>query len=135
MVGEGRKAEGEISVVGNKDWEMAFKRQWVHQVLRPDMADCLPLRRRRPAEAPQHLDPQGARRTPARRVHEGMHKYADDEIRNRPSERLFRKGMVQIGMLDEGLTEYFTRKVPASARFGLPRLDYYAQELRIALVD
>jgi hypothetical protein len=50
-----------------------------------------------------------------------MHKYSSNEIRNR-QRALYRKGMVPIGMLDEGLTEYFTRLI--TPKLDLTRSSY-----------
>jgi len=111
----GRKAEGEISVVGDDDWEEAFERQWPGQ--NPDMANAFV-----DVDQPKrHIWLHKDRGDPGTAIHEGMHKYADDTIRN-VQRGLYRVGMVQIGRLDEGLTEYFCRLV--TGRIGITRKSY-----------
>jgi hypothetical protein len=111
----GRKAEGEISVVDDADWELAFERQWPGQ--KPSMASAFVDVDQPKRQIWLHKD----RGDPGTAIHEGMHKYANNEIRNRQRD-LYRKGMVQIGRLDEGLTEYFTRLITPT--LGLTRSSY-----------
>lgn len=111
----GRKAEGEISVVGEADWQLAFQRQWPG--VDPKMASAFV-----DVDQPKrHIWIHQDRGDPGTAIHEGMHKYANNEIRNR-MRSAYRKGKVPIGMLDEGLTEYFTRKI--TPLLGLTRASY-----------
>ena len=111
----GRKAEGEISVVGDEDWELAFERQWPGQP--PDMASAFV-----DVDQPKrHIWLHKDRGDPGTAIHEGMHKYANNEIRNR-QRTLYRAGRTPIGMLDEGLTEYFTRLI--TPKLGITRSSY-----------
>jgi hypothetical protein len=100
----GRKVEGEVSIVDEADWVVAFKRQWGTSYL-PTVANAfvdvnLPKR---------HIWIHKDRGNAGTIIHEGMHKYAnptlrDDLIRtHHPTD--------PISQLDEGITEYFTRKV------------------------
>ncbi|MEO5724648.1 MAG: hypothetical protein ABIQ39_03265 [Ilumatobacteraceae bacterium] len=118
----GRKAEGEISVVGNKDWKIAFERQWPG--VDPGMASAFV-----DVDQPKrHIWLHKDRGDPGTAIHEGMHKYANNEIRNR-QRGLYRTGMTPIGMLDEGLTEYFTRLI--TPLLGITRSSY-PNKLKIA---
>jgi hypothetical protein len=118
----GRKAEGEISVVGGQDWEDAFNRQWPG--FKSTMAAAFVDVDQPKRQIWLHQD----RGDPGTAIHEGMHKYANDTIRN-VQRGLYRKGMVQIGRLDEGLTEYFCRLV--TSKLGISRTSY-PNELGIA---
>ena len=118
----GRKAEGEISVVGDQDWEDAFNRQW------PGFLSTMASAFVDVDQPKRHIWLHKDRGDPGTAIHEGMHKYADDTIRN-VQRGLYRKGKVQIGRLDEGLTEYFCRLV--TSKIGITRSSY-PDELGIA---
>ena len=112
----GRKAAGEISVVGDEDWELAFRRQWTTldpTVVKPNAFVDVDLPKR---QIWIHKD----RGDSGTAIHEGMHKYASDNIRN--IQRLKFPGKLPISQLDEGLTEYFTRLI--TPKLGITRTSY-----------
>jgi hypothetical protein len=117
----GRQVEGEVSVVGDEDFQMAFDRQWVRaagqsfagkkawQVCNAFVDVNLPERR-----IWVHRDMGNAGTV----IHEGMHKYADPTLRNEQIAMCQVKKIPYggISQLDEGITEYFTRKVDPSRK-------------------
>jgi hypothetical protein len=112
----GRKAQGEISVVGDEDWELAFRRQWPTldpMLVKPNAFVDVDQPKR---QIWIHKD----RGDSGTAIHEGMHKYASDNIRN--IMRVKFPGRLPISQLDEGLTEYFTRLV--TSKLGITRTSY-----------
>ena len=75
---------------------------------------------------PRHIWIHKDRGGPGTAIHEGFHKYASPVLRNRLIDD-FRGGGNDVCNLDEGLTEYFTRKVITSAGLGFPRSSYPSQ--------
>jgi len=114
----GRKVEGEVSVVGDEDFQMAFDRQWVRaakqafpgrkawEVCNAFVDVNLPKRR---IWVHRDMGDTGVV------IHEGMHKYADSLLRDEEIALCQRLKIAYggISQLDEGITEYFTRKVVA----------------------
>jgi hypothetical protein len=112
----GRKVEGEVSVVGDEDFQQAFDRQWIRaagqnfggkkawEVCNAFVDVNLPKRH---IWVHRNMGDTGVV------IHEGMHKYADDTIRNEQT-ALCNSLKINHGgtsRLDEGITEYFTRLV------------------------
>lgn len=111
----GRQVEGEVSVVNDTEWVIAFKRQWGEKIS-PDVANAfvdVSLSKR-------HIWIHKDRGNAGTVVHEGMHKYAAATLRD----ELIHKypGSMPISQLDEGITEYFTREVINS--LGIVRENY-----------
>jgi hypothetical protein len=114
----GRKVEGEVSVVGDEDFQMAFDRQWVRaakqtfpgkkawEVCNAFVDVNLPKRR---IWVHRDMGDTGVV------IHEGMHKYADSTLRDEQIALCQRLKIPYggISQLDEGITEYFTRTVVA----------------------
>jgi len=114
----GRKVEGEVSVVGDEDFQMAFDRQWVRaakqsfpgqkawEVCNAFVDVNLPKRR-----IWVHRDKGDTGVV----IHEGMHKYANSTLRDDQIALCKRLNISYggISQLDEGITEFFTRKVVA----------------------
>ncbi len=114
----GRQVQGEVSVVGDADFQAAFDRQWVRAAGQAakyrgrnawDVCNAfvdvnLPQRH---IWVHRNMGGQGTV------IHEGMHKYASDQIRNEQVAMCNKKGIDHGGIsrLDEGITEYFTRIV------------------------
>ncbi len=112
----GRKVEGEVSVVGDEDFQLAFDRQWVRaagqtfpgkkawEVCNAFVDVNLPKR---------HIWVHRDMGDTGVVIHEGMHKYADDTMRNEQIDLCKRLKIPYGGTsrLDEGTTEYFTRLV------------------------
>lgn len=110
-----RQVEGEVSVVDDAEWVIAFERQW-GKTISPSVANAfvdvsLPKR---------HIWIHKDRGNAGTVVHEGMHKYASATLRD----ELIRKypGTMPISQLDEGITEYFTREV--TGPLGIVRGNY-----------
>ena len=128
----GRKMEGEISVVGDDDYQMAFNRQWVDtgffQPGTDAKATCnafvdvnLPKR---------HIWVHRDLGNFGTVVHEGMHKYASSVLRDEQMSLVKDSG--GISQLDEGITEYFARLVLGTS---VSRTNYQVQwQLADALV-
>jgi hypothetical protein len=111
----GRKVEGEVSIVDEADWLVAFKRQW-GTTYAPTVANAfvdvnLPKR---------HIWIHKDRGNAGTIIHEGMHKYADPTLRD--DLILTHHPTDPISQLDEGITEYFTRKV--TVPLGISRGNY-----------
>ena len=112
----GRKVEGEVSVVGDEDFQMAFDRQWVRgagqsfggqkawEVCNAFVDVNLPKR---------HIWVHRDMGDSGTVIHEGMHKYADATLRDEQIQMCRRLSIPYGGVsrLDEGITEYFTRMV------------------------
>jgi hypothetical protein len=107
----GRTMVGEVSVVDDADFQMAFDRQWVDTgllargAIAKDTCNAfvdvnLPKR-----HIWVHRDLGNAGTV----IHEGMHKYADPTLRNEQMSLVATHG--GVSQLDEGITELFTRKV------------------------
>jgi hypothetical protein len=112
---QGRKVEGEVSVVGDADFQLAFDRQWVDTGLLPKgtvaKSTCnafvdVNLTKR-------HIWVHRDKGNEGTVVHEGMHKYASPVLRTEQMDVFTKSGGDPggISQLDEGITEYFTRKV------------------------
>ncbi len=118
-----RRVEGEVSVVGDSEWNEAFKRQWgPFGYTDPTVCNAfvdvnLPGR---------HIWVHKDRGNPGTVVHEGMHKYADPTLRDSLIGQYKLKG---VSKLDEGLTEVYTREVVTP--LGIKR-DNYAEEFQTA---
>ncbi len=104
-VTKGRRVEGEVSVVGGKDWDDAFFRQW-GPFGYTDSSVCnafvdvnLPKR---------HIWVNKNWGNAGTVLHEGMHKYADPTLRD---SLISQYKLAGVSTIDEGLTELFTRKV------------------------
>lgn len=131
VVPASRRVEGEVSVVDEADFQLAYDRQWMtgrypglHKTARmqcPAFVDVdLPDR---------HIWIDKDNFKLGTMVHEGMHKYADDALRNEM--RTFAPGGVSgISQLDEGVTELFTVKVCGLR--GLTRTTSYERPHRCA---
>jgi hypothetical protein len=132
-----RTVTGEVSVVGDEDFQAAFDRQWVEGAKQvqykgqkaSDICDAfvdvnLPKRH---IWVHRNFGDRGTV------VHEGMHKYADPTLRDEQIKLCNDKGIAHGGTsrLDEGITEYFTRLVVIN-QLKMPRADYYAGEYRVA---
>jgi hypothetical protein len=107
----GRKVEGEVSVVGDTDFQMAFDRQWVDTGL---FAKNTVAKKTCNAFvdvnlSKRHIWVHRDLGNAGTVIHEGMHKYADPTLRNEQMSLVTTHG--GISQLDEGITELFTRKV------------------------
>lgn len=120
----GRQVEGEMSVVGDADFLMAFRRQWspyfgsttdtVAKNVNAFVDVSLPKR---------HIWIHKDRGNAGTAVHEGMHKYASPTLRDELMKKYPGSGAdAGISQLDEGITEYFTRKV--TTPLGITRGNY-----------
>lgn len=120
----GRKVEGEMSVVGDSDFLMAFRRQWspyfgpttdtVANGVNAFVDVSLPKR---------HIWIHKDRGNAGTAVHEGMHKYASATLRDELMKKYPGSGAdAGISQLDEGITEYFTRRV--TTPLGITRGNY-----------
>ena len=67
---------------------------------------------------------------PGTAIHEGFHKYASPVLRDTLIND-FHGGGNDVCNLDEGLTEYFTRKVIATGDLGFPRSSYPSQHTAV----
>ncbi len=119
-----RRVAGQISIVNEQDFQLAYERQWMsgkYPELMPRARDqCKAFVDVDLAD--RHIWIDHAALSDGTMIHEGMHKYADDELRNRM--RTYAKGGTSgISMLDEGLTELFTRK--ACTHVGINRYPGY----------
>jgi hypothetical protein len=132
----GRKVDGEVSVVGDQDFQLAFDRQWIvaagqtQYKSKPASAWCeafvdvnLPKR---------HIWVHRNMGDLGTVVHEGMHKYADSALRDEQIQLCNQKKINHGGTsrLDEGITEYFTRPVVVN-QLKVPRADYYQGEFEV----
>ncbi|HET7490216.1 MAG TPA: hypothetical protein VFJ85_19990 [Acidimicrobiales bacterium] len=133
----GRQVEGEVSVVGDQDFQAAFDRQWVvaagqKQYIGKNAWDIceafvdvnLPKR---------HIWIHRSLGDLGTIIHEGMHKYADSLLRDEQIQLCNVNKITHGGTsrLDEGITEYFTRPVVVN-QLKVPRADYYANEHKVA---
>jgi hypothetical protein len=114
----GRKVAGEVSIVDDTDWELAFKRQW-GTAYKPTVANAfvdVDV-----SKTPQrHIWIHKDRGNAGTIIHEGMHKYADATLRDALI-RTYHPGD-PISQLDEGITEYFTRNI--TSPLGITRGNY-----------
>jgi hypothetical protein len=131
----GRKVEGEVSVVGDEDFQMAFDRQWVRaagqtfpgqtakEVCNAFVDVNLPKR---------HIWVHRDMGNTGTVIHEGMHKYANDLLRDEQIAMCNRLKIAHGGTsrLDEGTTEYFTRIV--LRQLGMRQRDNYENEFKVA---
>jgi hypothetical protein len=118
-----RTVIGQLSIVDEVDFQWAYERQWInpgtHLGLAPLGKDQ--CRAFVDVDLPdRHIWISADRAAEGTPIHEGMHKYASDNVRN--AMRTFKAG-AYISMLDEGMTEYFTRKLCAAR--GLTRTPGY----------
>ena len=133
----GRSVVGEVSVVGDADFQDAFNRQWIVAAKQTQYATqkaweiCdafvdvnLPKR---------HIWVHRSLGDLGTVVHEGMHKYADSRLRDEQIGMCNDKGIAHGGTskLDEGITEFFTKPVVIN-QLGVGRADYYANEHKVA---
>ncbi len=120
----GRQVEGEMSVVGDADFLMAFRRQWtpyfgsntdnVAKKVNAFVDVSLPKR---------HIWIHKDRGNAGTAIHEGMHKYASATLRDELMKKYPGSGAdAGISQLDEGITEFFTRKV--TTPLGITRGNY-----------
>jgi hypothetical protein len=114
----GRKVAGEVSIVDDADWDLAFKRQWgtTYPTTKANAFVDVDV-----SKTPQrHIWIHKDRGNAGTIIHEGMHKYADATLRDafikayHPSD--------PISRLDEGITEYFTRNI--TTPLGISRGNY-----------
>jgi hypothetical protein len=131
----GRKVEGEVSVVGDEDFQMAFDRQWVvaagqtfpgkkaWDVCNAFVDVNLPKR---------HIWVHKNMGNTGTVIHEGMHKYATDLLRDEQIAMCNRLSIAHGGTsrLDEGITEYFTRIV--LTQLGMRMRENYENEFLVA---
>ncbi len=134
-VKEGRKVEGEVSVVGEEDFQMAFDRQWVR-------AAGLSFGKKKASEVcnafvdvnlpKRHIWVNRNLGNTGTVIHEGMHKYADDILRDEQIAlcKTLKIAHGGISPLDEGITEYFTRIV--TKQLGMADRSNYANEFPVA---
>jgi hypothetical protein len=123
----GRKVEGEVSVVGGADFDMAFKRQWLDTGLLPTGTSSNVCNAFVDVNLPKrHIWVHKDRGNAGTVIHEGMHKYADPTLRNELMKKYPGKGAeAGISQLDEGTTEFFTREV--TKNLGITRRNYADQ--------
>jgi hypothetical protein len=127
----GRKVEGEVSVVDDADFEVAFRRQWT-PILGASTTATLPrVNAFVDVSLPKrHIWVHKDRGNAGTVVHEGMHKYADPTLRNELIRKYPGAGPdAGVSQLDEGITEYFTREV--TNPLGIVRGNY-AEPFKIA---
>ena len=131
----GRKVEGEVSVVGEEDFQLAFDRQWVKaaglnfgtkkasEVCNAFVDVNLPKR---------HIWVNRNLGNTGTVIHEGMHKYANDILRDEHIALCNKLGVPHGGIspLDEGITEYFTRIVTKQLK--MAARSNYANEFLVA---
>jgi hypothetical protein len=114
----GRKVAGEVSIVDDADWKLAFERQWGTGVS-PTMANAfvdVDV-----SKTPQrHIWIHKDRGNAGTIIHEGLHKYADATLRDALIKAY--RPAPPISQLDEGITEYFTRKI--TTPLGITRGNY-----------
>ena len=112
---QGRKVEGEVSVVGDADFQLAFDRQWVDtgQIPKGTVATSKCNAFVDVNLSKRHIWVHHDKGNQGTVVHEGMHKYASPVLRTEQMDVYTKSGGTTggISQLDEGLTEYFTRKV------------------------
>ncbi len=112
----GRRVEGEVSVVGDSDWNLAFERQWKpFGYDDPTICNAFVDVNQPKRHVWVHKDRGNAGTV----IHEGFHKYASPTLRNRLIGQYDLQG---ISNLDEGLTEYFTREI--TSKLGIERGNY-----------
>lgn len=126
----GRKIEGEVSVVGDADFQAAFERQWIRAAKQTkyvgkkarEVCNAFVEVNLTKRHIWIHRDMGGA----GTLIHEGMHKYASDNIRNSQIAMCNAKKIEHGGTsrLDEGITEYFTRIVVGAIPGMAPRTSY-----------
>jgi hypothetical protein len=131
-VAGGKKAEGQMSVVNNEDWEMAFKRQWKKVALQPYITGANAFVDVNQPE--RHIWIHKDRGGPGTAIHEGIHKYANPHLRDEIINRR-KGGGADVCNLDEGLTELFTRKIIAAGKLGYARSSYVNQHAVCELLD
>jgi hypothetical protein len=131
----GRKVEGEVSVVGEEDFQMAFDRQWVR-------AAGLNFGKKKASEVcnafvdvnlpKRHIWVNRNLGNTGTVIHEGMHKYANDILRDEHIALCNKLGVPHGGIspLDEGITEYFTRIVTKQLK--MAARTNYANEFLVA---
>jgi hypothetical protein len=123
-VGAGRQVEGEMSVVGDADWNVAFKRQWTKPELQPFIKTANAFV---DVNQPQrHIWIHRDRGGPGTAIHEGFHKYSSSTLRDSMI-NAHKGGGSDVSNLDEGLTEYFTRLTINLGGYGFPRSSYPSQ--------
>jgi hypothetical protein len=123
-VGAGRHVEGEMSVVGDEDWKKAFERQWTKPALQPFLATANAfVDVNQPA---RHIWIHKARGGPGTAIHEGIHKYASPVLRDELI-NTYKGGGADVSNLDEGTTEFFTRRAIAKGALGYSRASYPSQ--------
>jgi hypothetical protein len=123
-VGAGRHVEGEMSVVGDADWNLAFKRQWTKPELQPYIKTANAFV---DVNQPQrHIWIHRDRGGPGTAIHEGFHKYSSSALRDAMI-NAHKGGGSDVSNLDEGLTEYFTRLTIRLGGYGFPRSSYPSQ--------
>jgi hypothetical protein len=134
----GRKVEGEVSVVGDADFQAAFERQWV--VAAGQAAKYKGKKATDVCEAfvdvnlpKRHIWIHRNLGDIGTVIHEGMHKYASPTLRDEQIKMAAVKGIDHGGTsrLDEGVTEYFTRSV-VTVQLKKPRSTYYQGEYLVA---
>jgi hypothetical protein len=123
----GRKVEGEVSVVGDADFDLAFKRQWIDTGVLPKTTSSNVCNAFVDVNLPQrHIWVHKDRGNAGTVIHEGMHKYADPTLRNELMKKYPGSGADGgISQLDEGITEFFTREV--TKNLGITRGNYASQ--------
>jgi hypothetical protein len=118
----GRTVEGEVAVVDDDDFQLAFDRQWVETKILPAGTDAMNTCNafvdvnlsKRHIWVHRNLGNEGTV------IHEGMHKYANYTLRDEQMALVTTHG--GVSQLDEGITEVFTRKVTDA--LGIDRENY-----------
>jgi hypothetical protein len=131
----GRKVEGEVSVVGDEDFQKAFDRQWVRAA-----GQRFPGKKAKEVcnafvdvnLTKRHIWVHRDMGDTGTVIHEGMHKYADATLRDGQIAMCKRLRIPYggISQLDEGITEYFTRVVVA--QLPLPQRVNYENQFQVA---
>jgi hypothetical protein len=117
----GRQVEGEISVVGDIDWKKAFKRQWTKPELQKFITGANAFV---DVNQPQrHIWIHKDRGGPGTAIHEGVHKYASPVLRDELI-NTYKGGGADVSDLDEGSTEFFTRRAITRGALGYTRTSY-----------
>jgi hypothetical protein len=117
----GRHVEGEISVVGGVDWKKAFQRQWTKPELQRYVTDANAFV---DVNQPQrHIWIHKDRGGPGTAIHEGIHKYASPVLRDELI-NAYKGGGADVSNLDEGTTEFFTRRAIKRGALGYARASY-----------
>jgi hypothetical protein len=128
----GKQAEGQMSVVGDEDWELAFKRQWKKPGLQRFITGANAFVDVNQPE--RHIWIHKDRGGPGTAIHEGIHKYADPSLRDEIINRQ-RGGGADVCNLDEGLTELFTRTIIDRGKLGYARVSYVNQHYICTLLE